>query len=458
MFNSLWLHTAYPRDPFPQLDQDIDCDVCIIGGGLSGIANAYFLAKEGKDVILLEKDAILSGATGNSTGKLTAQHDIIYSKLLKKFGRDNAKYYYDVNEDAIQFARSFAQDDELKAADSILYAQSKQGSELLRHEMRAYEELGIPGELGRNSELPIQMDTTLTLKDECQIHPVRLGQHLAQLAVEAGARIYEQSDVVLMDLKKRLLSLKAGQEVQFNELILCTHYPIEALRGLQIMKLSVDRSYLVAAEADMPLRGQYIAIDSPKRSIRTASIDGQSYFLLSGESHQAGTESDTQVHYERLYSDVKDLYNLSTLTNGWSAQDPQTPDLVPYAGIISSSMPYVYISTGYRKWGLSNSMASARIISDLIVGRTNKASALYAPDRTGFGTFLLQALKNTGLVVKEFTGGHLTRMSSPICTHMGCRTRWNKADETWDCPCHGSRFRKDGSVLEGPATKPLDLK
>ena len=157
--------------------------------------------------------------------------------------------------------RSIAIDDELKAADSILYSQSKHGTELLRHEMRAYEELGIPGELGRNSELPLQIDATLTLKDESQIHPVRFGQHLARLAVEAGARIYEQSDVVLMDLKKRLLSMKSGHEVQFTELILCTHYPIEALRGLQIMKLSVDRSYIVAAEGDMPLRGQYIAVD-----------------------------------------------------------------------------------------------------------------------------------------------------------------------------------------------------
>lgn len=457
MSNSLWLQTAYPRDRFPELTQDIRCDICIIGGGLSGIANAYFLAKEGKDVVLLEKDTILSGATGNSTGKLTAQHDLVYAKLLKQFGHDNAKLYYEVNEEAVQFGRSFAIDDELRAADSILYSQTKHGTELLRHEMRAYEELGIPGELGRNSELPIQMDATLTLKDESQIHPVRLGQHLARLAVEAGARIYEHSDVLLMDLKRRLLAMKSGHEVQFTNLILCTHYPIEALRGLQIMKLSVDRSYIVAAEGDMALRGQYIAIDSPKRSIRTAKIDGKTFFLLSGESHQAGMESNTKVHYDRLNTDVQELYNLTTLTNEWSAQDPQTPDLIPYAGIISSSMPHVYLSTGYRKWGLSNSMASARIISDLIVGKTNRASELYSPDRTGFGAFLLQALKNTGLVVKEFTGGHLSRTNSPICTHMGCRTRWNVGDQTWDCPCHGSRFRKDGSVLEGPATKPLDL-
>ena len=457
MSNSLWIHTAYPQKDFPALTASIMCDVVIVGGGLSGIANAYFLAKEGKEVVLLEKNTILHGATGNSTGKLTAQHDFIYAKLLKQFGRENTRIYYDVNEQAVQFGKSFAQADELKSADSILYSQSRHGTELLRHELRAYEELGIPGELGRNSELPISIDSTLTLKDEAQIHPVRFGQHLAKLAVEAGVKIYEHSDVQLMDFKKNILTLTSTHEIRFNKLILCTHYPIEALRGLQIMKLSVDRSYIVAAEADMALRGQYIAVDNPKRSIRTAVIDHKTYFLLSGESHVAGMESDTQTRYNHLYADVRKTFNLSNLTYGWSAQDPHTPDLIPYAGVISSGVPHVYLSTGYRKWGLSNSIAAARIITDHIVGRDNQASALYSPDRTGFGSFLLQALKNTGLVLKEFTGGHITRTDSPICTHMGCRTRWNEGDETWDCPCHGSRFRKDGSVLEGPATKPLDL-
>ncbi|CAM3221623.1 FAD-dependent oxidoreductase [Filibacter tadaridae] len=457
MPNSLWLQTAYPREQFPPLTEDLRCDVCIVGGGLSGIANAYFLAKEGKDVVLVEKNTLLNGATGNSTGKLTVQHDLVYAKLLKQFGLDNTKLYYEINEEAVRLGKSIARNDELKVTDSILYSQSRQGTELLKNEMAAYNEIGIPGEFGQNSELPIQIDATITLKDESQIHPVRFGQRLVKLAVEAGARIYENTDVLLMDLKKNLLFLKSENTIQFNELVLCTHYPIEAIRGMQIMKLSVDRSYIVSAVADMALRSQYIAVDSPKRSIRTAQIDGRTFFLLSGESHQAGMIEYTQINYNQLYHELRSVYRLSTITNGWSAQDPQTPDMIPYAGMISSGMPHVYISTGYRKWGLSNSLASARIISDLIIGKTNRASALYSPDRTGFGSFLLQSLKNTGLVVKEFAGGHITRMNAPICTHMGCRTRWNDGDETWDCPCHGSRFRKDGSVLEGPATKPLNL-
>lgn len=455
---SLWLQSAYEYEAFPSLQEDIQCDVCIIGGGLNGIANAYFLATQGVNVVLLEKDKILAGATGNSTGKLTVQHDIIYSPLIEKFGIENAKLYYEVNRDAIEFAKTIASGDELLPADSILYAQTKEGANRLKQEAQAYQKLGIPGQLGRNSELPVPLQSTLTLEKESQIHPVRFGQSLAKLAVEAGARIYEQSAVTTMDFDHRFILLKSDVKVSFTDLILSTHYPIEALKGLQVLKLSVDRSYIVSAIADMALTGQYISVDSPKRSIRTARFDGKTYFLLSGANHQAGGEGNTAEHYEKLYADLNDTFRLSNYVTGWSAQDPETPDLLPYAGKISSSLPYVYISTGNRKWGLSNSLASAKIISDQIVGRDNRAAPLYAPSRTGFDAKLLQALKLTGLVAKEFTAGHITRMDAPICTHLGCRTRWNNAEETWDCPCHGSRFRKDGSVLEGPATRPLDLK
>ena len=260
-----------------------------------------------------------------------------------------------------------------------------------------------------------------------------------------------------MNLKDKSLQLANGVVVTFDELVLCTHYPIEALRGMNIMKLEVNRSYLIAAPADMPLQCQYLSVDEPKRSIRTAFIDGRPHFLLGGENHIAGTTSDTDLHYARLSKELKEIYNLGEPIHSWAAQDPSTPDLIPYAGPISNAMPYVHICTGFRKWGMSNAIAAAQIITDQITGQKNQAIELYAPDRTGFGTLLIQALKTTGFVLKEFTGGHLTRTDAPICTHMGCRTRWNNSDETWDCPCHGSRFRKDGSVLEGPATRPLDL-
>lgn len=454
---SLWIKTAYSMEAFPALNNAMQCDVCIIGGGLSGIMNAYLLAQEGKDVILIEKDRILGGATGHSTGKLTVQHDLIYRDLIQKFGIEAARLYFDVNEAAVQFGKGFASKDEIQTANSVLYAQTELGHQLLKEEAEAYRTVGIGHELGKDNELPLKMRATLKINNEAQIHPVRFGQTLAQMAIKAGTRIFEKSRIATIATNEQQLVLTNGVTVDFSELILSTHYPIESLTGAQILKLSVDRSYLVAAKSHMPLQNQYIAVDQPKRSIRTAKIDGENYFLLGGKSHTAGTKKHTSQFYEALYHEVKEDFLLTSLETGWSAQDPSTPDLLPYAGQITKSLPHLFISTGNRKWGLSNSIASAQIITDAIVGRRNKAIDLYSPSRTKFGALALQSLKLAGLVAKEFPLGHLTRTNAPICTHLGCRTRWNDADETWDCPCHGSRFRKDGSVLEGPATKPLKL-
>ncbi|MGN7410122.1 FAD-dependent oxidoreductase [Sporosarcina sp. SAFN-010] len=458
MLNSLWLETAYPRDTYLPPSSDTTCDICIIGGGLCGLTAAYLLAKAGKKVLLLEKDRILEGASGNTTGKLTTQHDLVYADLLKTFGEESAKVYYKTNDDAIRFAQSIAEGDELRSTNSVLFASTDSGVAALRKEADAYKTLGIPFDRRLNCELPLSVKETLTLSNQAQLHPVRYGQHIAKLAVSEGAQLCEKSDVRSMDLKEKSLQLASDIVINFDELLLCTHYPIEALRGMNILKLEVKRSYLISAPADMPLQSQYLSVDEPKRSIRTVFIDGRPHFLLGGEDHKAGVTSDTDLHYNRLAEELQSVYHLGEPVHSWSAQDPSTPDLIPYAGPISAAMPYVHICTGFRKWGMTNSLAAAQIVTDQITGQPNPAISLYAPDRTGFGTLLLQALKTTGFVLKEFTGGHLTRTDAPICTHMGCRTRWNKGDETWDCPCHGSRFRKDGSVLEGPATRPLDLK
>lgn len=458
MTDSLWLDTAYPREAYPTVTQSLHCDICIIGGGLSGLANAYFLAKEGKDVVLLEKGMIGNGATGHSTGKLTVQHDVIYYKIMQKFGHEAARLYYTINEDAVVTGKTLASKDTWQEADSVLFAQSAQGAQLLKDEAAAYKALGIEGFSNELTELPISTTATLTVKDQLQLHPVRFGQQLAEKAKAAGARLFEDTDVLWTDLANNRLSLRSSHQITFKQLIICTHYPIEAIRGLQVIKLTIDRSYIVAANASMPLRGQYLSVDAPKRSIRTATIDGQPYLLLSGEQHRAGVKSNTNQHYDALYDEIKQHYRLNGITHGWSAQDPQTPDWIPYAGAITKSYPHIFICTGFRKWGLSHAIATAKIIRDAIIGKENRAIALYSPSRTRFGAFLYQALLNTGFLVKEFTSGHLSRFQAPICTHLGCRTRWNEGDQTWDCACHGSRFRRDGTVLEGPATKSLDLK
>ncbi len=296
MLNSLWLETAYPRDTYSPPTSDASCDVCIIGGGLSGITTAYLLAKAGKKVILLEKDRILEGASGNTTGKLTTQHDIVYAELIKKFSEDSARTYYKTNDAAIRFAESIAEGDELRSSNSVLFARTDIGVDSLKTEAAAYKTLGIPFDRRLNFELPLSVKETLTLSNQAQLHPVRFGQHIAKLAVSEGVQLCEKSDVRSMDLKGKSLQLANSIVVSFDELVLCTHYPIEALRGMNIMKLEVKRSYLLSAPADMPLQSQYLSVDEPKRSIRTSFIDGRPHFLLGGEDHKAGVTSDTDLH------------------------------------------------------------------------------------------------------------------------------------------------------------------
>lgn len=457
MTTSIWLQTkeSFQR---PTLDQSIHTEVCIIGGGLSGLVTAYLLAKVGKQVTLIEGNTILSGATGNSTGKVTAQQDLLYSQLILKFGIESAKLYYELNQHAVSLAFDLADSREIKSVDSYLYTQYSDNIKSLENEWHAYKELNIPGVFGSSCEIPYNVAASLTMPDQAQIHPVRFGQTIAQKALVAGAQIYENTRVKRVNiLKKPCVELENGHTVHYEELVICSHYPIESLIGLQILKLEVKRSYLIAFEASEPYQGQYLSIDRPGRSIRTVDIDGKNYMLLGGDSHPAGSLSETAMYYEALENEAKTKFAADRVPFKWSAQDPETTDLIPYVGQISTRTPNIWMAAGFRKWGLANSIVAAELLRDGILGKDHPGLHLYSPRHTKIGDALLQGLTVGSKTAKNLVGGYITRRETPRCTHLGCKTRWNEADETWDCPCHGSRFGKDGQVLEGPAVYPLDL-
>ncbi|MGE7622289.1 FAD-dependent oxidoreductase [Viridibacillus sp. NPDC096237] len=456
MESSIWLdkQTPFAR---PSLEQSIETDICIIGGGISGILAAYLLSKVGRKVTLLEGNTLFSGATGHSTGKVTAQQGLLYSQLITKFGVEAAQQYYELSQQAVELSFNLAESDCVHHADSFLYTEKAEGRKDLENEWEAYQTLGIPGEWNADCEIPYDIVASLKMPKQAQIDPVRFGRSIAEKALQAGAEIYEQSRVQKVNILKPCVELKNGHTVCYKELILCSHYPLEAIIGMQIFKLEVTRSYIVTFEASELYKGQYLSIDKPGRSIRTTLIDDKPFILLAGDSHPAGTISNTSMYYEALKQEAKDKFAAQNCNYHWSAQDPETVDLIPYVGQISSRLPNIWMASGFRKWGLANSIVAAQLLRDGIVGKPNAGISLYSPKHTKFGDAVFQALKLGGKVTKDFVGGHVTRRAMPRCTHLGCKTRWNEADETWDCPCHGSRFSKDGAVLEGPAVYPLDL-
>ncbi len=458
MQNSLWLKDVETPD-LSSLSSSLDCDVCVVGGGLSGIYTAYLLAKKGMNVVLLEaKPTPAIGTTGHSTGKLTPQHGVVYSKLMKYFSTEDVFTYYQANKDAIESALKIASEDTFERVDSYLYATTVSGKQTIEKELYAYKELNIPGIETTDTELPFDVTSALKMENTAQIHPTKFALHFLKLALEAGAAVYTNTRVTKVEIDEKFVLTENDSKVTFKKLVLCTHYPIESIKGLITTKLSIDRSYLLASKATSTLKGQYLSVESSSRTIRTAVIGDTPYFIYGGSSHTAGEVENTQTYYETLKEEMETTFNLQEPPFLWSAQDPNTPDLVPYIGQISEDTPDLYIATGYRKWGLSNSLVAGEILSSLITHETHKAAQLYSPTRDQFGKNFLRGLSTIGFVTANLAEGYITRMEAPKCTHLGCKTRWNDGDETWDCPCHGSRFDKNGNVIEGPAVYPLKMK
>ena len=458
MTQSLWLTTSESVSLSP-LTSSVTCDVCIIGGGLTGLYTAYTLAKAGVDVVLLEANTHFGhGTTGHSTGKLTAQHSIVYANLLEKLSVEEAQLYYQLNQQAIDKARQILPENSVRQVDSLLYCQSKEGYAQLLKEWNAYKVLNIKSKITSDTELPFPITKALCMPLQAQINPLEVSNFLAKEAQAMGARLYSNTRVQQLNIPQNNLHTEKNISVQYNKLILCSHYPIEAFRGLHLFKLSNSRSYMVASKVSETMQGQYLSVDFPSRSIRTATINNEHYLVLGGANHIAGETVNTEPYYEAISNEMKEHFGQQPLYR-WSAQDIETPDIVPYVGRITNSLPNVLIATGYRKWGISNSFVAGDILSSLITGARSEdgAIALYSPSRTKFGAQFMQMLKVGGFVAKEYIAGYMKNVTAPTCTHLGCKTKWNEADETWDCPCHGSRFNAKGEVLEGPAVQPLKL-
>ncbi len=452
MKQSLWLKNNESISA-PTLKQHTTCEICIVGGGLSGVYTAYLLAKLGYQVVLVEALRDLAhGTTAYSTGKLTAQHGPIYSSL----SIDQGKLYYEANEQAIQRAletnpKSFSR------ATSFLYTNTAKGKEQLQKEAESYKKIGIPLVATNEIELEIPIEFALGMKNEGQIDPIEFTHHFAQLAKKYGAQIFLNTRITTIQPAKNSITTNQGYTIHYKKLILCTHYPIESIRNLYSVKLQIDRSYLTATKCSQLLEGQYLSIDEQSRTIRTALVDQQPYFLYGGRSHLAGTVEHTQSYYETLHSELHN-FELPEPEFSWSAQDVMTSNQIPYIGQLSKNDDSLYIATGFNKWGISSSLVAGEILRDLIQKITPPAAMLYSPTRSSFGRQIYYMLQTGGFISKEFIKGYVTRNEAPRCTHLGCKTRWNEGDQTWDCPCHGSRYNEKGDVIEGPAVYPLEIK
>lgn len=424
---------------FPQLEGDLRTRVLIIGGGITGLLCAYFLQQAGIDYCLVEKNRICSGITQGTTAKITSQHGLIYHKLLKTMGQERASMYLNAEEAAVSGYRAMGQqlDCDMEEKDSYVYMREKRY--LLERELAALEKLGYPADFAEHLSLPFETAGAVRFPNQLQFHPLKFAA-----AIAPKLNIYENSGVCEMT---EYLALTEKGTIAAEKVIVATHFPFLNTRGSYFLKMYQQRAFVLALAGGPDVKGMYR--DGKKDGLSFRSYKGM--LLVGGGSRRTGRQSEDKKDFELLRRTVTDLLPQTRLVAEWAAQDCMSLDGVPYIGHYSRNTPDLFVATGYNKWGMTNAMVAATILSDLVQEKENEYAPLFSPSRSMLRP---QLALNTWEAMK----GILHPTDRYRCSHMGCVLRWNGEEKAWECPCHGSRFDGKGELLDNPAMKGMKRK
>ena len=432
--DSVWIGSA-DRPHFPQLKENVKTDVLIIGGGIAGILCAYMLKNEGVDCILTEATQICGGVTEYTTAKITLQHGLIYDKLIKKFGRDKAQLYLKAQMTAcIEYDRLCRQIDcDYEKKDSYVYSLGDRAK--IEKEVEAINDLGLQADFCESIDLPFKVSGAVRVRDQAQFNPLKFIFELAK-----DLPIYENTKV--LELMPNRAKTEQGT-VDCRKIIVATHFPILNKHGGYFLKLYQHRSYVTALDGVQNVDGMYVDEDKKGLSFRNYG----DLLLLGGGAHRTGKQGG---NWNELEAFARKNYPSARIVNKWATQDCMSLDGVPYIGQYSQKTPDVFVATGFNKWGMTSSMVSAMLLSDLVRGKESKYSPVFSPSRS---------MLSSQLAVNIFESliGLLTP-SVPRCPHLGCALKYNSAERSWDCPCHGSRFTESGKLINNPATDDKNMK
>lgn len=414
-------------------------DVIIVGAGLAGILTAYYLQKQGRNVLVLEADTIASGQTNGTTAKITSQHDIKYSKLIRTVGMKKAGMYARANEAAIEeYARLIAQQGiecDFKRVPAYLY--TLENEQKIIDEASAAVKLGIDAHYTKKTELPFSVKGAVCFSNQAQFSPLKFVKHIV-----VGLEISEHTKV--LDIRGNKVRTE-DKVYTADKIIVATHYPILNVPGFYFLRQHQERSYVLALSGCPEIEGMYYGIDKNGLSFRQ---EGDA-LLLGGGSHRTG-KSRAKGSYCFLHQEADKYYPAAKVITRWSAQDCMPHDGIPFIGKYSVFTPNLYVITGFQKWGMTSSMIAAMILRDEICGADNPYAEVFSPQRINITAGIKNLLVDIGESVMGLTKGWLGS-SKRRCSHMGCELKWNKEERTWDCPCHGSRFDEEGNLLDNPS-------
>jgi glycine/D-amino acid oxidase-like deaminating enzyme/nitrite reductase/ring-hydroxylating ferredoxin subunit len=490
---SVWLpSTPHPR--YPALDRDVEVDVAVIGGGVTGVTAARLLENAGRRVALIEARRIGKGETEKTTAHLTEALDTRYHALISKFGVEGASLAAEGQRTAIgtiaKFTERLAIPCDFRRLPGFLYAERADEVDELERECGAARRAGVLAALTDEVPLPFPTVRALCFEDQATFHPRIYLQALAEAFAAAGGTIYEETQVTEIEDGEPCRVITDRGVVTAADVIVATHAPVST-RVLLHTKLAAYRSYAVAVDLPAGFDGLFWDLGDPYHYLRYQLVDGRSYLLAGGEDHKVGEQDDTTAPFRRLEEYVRSHFGRPVAATDfrWSGQVIEPADGLPYVGTNPGS-DHVYVATGYSGNGMTQGTLAALMLADQIAGEKTRWDDLL--DATRFKplasakafvtenlTFPKQLIKDRlpqagpealagvaagegqvlsldgqRLAVYRNSNGELGAVSA-VCTHLGCLVQWNSAGKSWDCPCHGSRFDPHGRVLNGPAVAPL---
>ena len=459
-----------------KLTHNIECDVLIVGSGIAGTLIGYFLSKNHKNVVLIDKASIGSGVTKNTTAKITAQHGLIYNKLLRTMGYTKAKLFYEANIDALNNFKNIIKENIIDCdfKEENAYVYTLRETNKLEKEYKAYKKLNIPGYLTHKTNLPFEIKQALVMEKQASFHPLKFIKFISK-----DLTIFENTKMVKID--NNIVTTENGSKIKAKKIVIATHFPIIDNIGYYFIKQHQSKSYLISLKNAKNVNGMYI--DENKTNGYTLR-DYNEYVLFGGYAHKTGKKSDC-YYLDKLEKESKLYFKDSEVVARFSAQDCMSLDHMPYIGKYSKKSCNIYVATGFNKWGMTGSMLSAMIITDLINNKENKYTKLFSPSRFNLlssisnlsknslqtvNGFLLKRVlmkrkdvinleKNSSIIVKHkkrYLGiykdneGRIYAIDVR-CPHLGCILSFNKEERAYECPCHGSKFDYEGNLIYSPS-------
>lgn len=493
---SYWIDTTSAPDRTSSPVPD-EVDVAVIGAGITGLTAGYLLACSGRSVAVLESGRIASGVSGHTTAKVSAQHSLIYDDL-RRVSPQTAATYGAAQLAALEWISSestaIGVDCEFSRRDSFVYSTKERQRETLQKEAEAAQAAGMAASYVEDTDLPVPAAGAVRFTDQAQFHPRKWLLALADEIESRGSHVHEGTRAVSLSERSVPVVHTDRGDVRARDVVVATHYPVFD-RGGFFARLEPTRELAVSGLVPTDQAPTSMSLDADtKYSVRTTPDGGpsQTRLIVLGEPYRTGKRVDVQARYEQLAEWSNQILGMRDVTHRWSAHDLSTPDKIPYVGRYHPAARHLWVATGFAAWGMTNGTAAGHLLHDLILEAADPAQRdMFDPNRVNvrsvptlvhansivaahFGRDRVRAALSRSTIEKlQPAEATVTRVGTQLvaayrdptgelhavsarCTHLGCAVNFNNAEKSWDCPCHASRFALDGSVLHGPAVKPLE--